>query len=1055
MGNYEQLKAAINAVIKTNGNQEITGAIMQNVLDTMVSNIGAYRTFAGVATLSTAPGTPDQNVFYIASTPGVYANFGLTVNNGEIATFIVGTNGWSKLTIIADIINTDYLIAAMDNKVTKSIGKNLFNPNAPGILVGKYINFNGAIATNANYNITSYIEVLPNENYYANMTFSAATYWQLYDANLNPLGIGNTKVITTNSDTKYIRVSYNPASTAQIEKGISFTGYEPYTELYNLVINSSIQDNAISTEKVQNSAITGDKLEDIYKNAIIKSYRRIDDSEILYLDRTPSNQIVYGTGTGQGRAWAMVYKNDTQKTINGMKIKPTYLLDKVEFVLLQLPDVLDEINPIPQIAAPTVLSTYNITDVWNDSIGDVTTIYFDDIVLEAGKNYGFGLKTNQGSEIGMYTTPVSSAAGLSNIRPRIGVSGTNWSYAQSSTLSVLFAVLAKYNLEVSYIINPKYLVNIILGEKNIADNAVTEKKIANNSVTTEKISNEAVTENKTIFFDALPNLFDPNDPNVTPGHFVFWATGNLAVNASYTASGFIPVVGNDWYYFSFKHQMAWYDSNKTYISGSNSTDTVKAQQAPANAAYLRCSIVNSQLPTFMVNEGQTALPYQPYGFLLKEKYLPQNPIYDSVNDICLPKKLYMLGGVQNDIFIEPLIKRWNPYLYDVRFSGTAAYMRKFQRVASINAPVDGATVISTLIDRNYFKTQAQINSTIVVGTPNVGSGDIPVQIIGDSFTQGAFFKDALLTKGYVPNIKMIGLRNVSGVSGQYDEGRGGWTLATYFAVQTGRTNAYAGYWQPNGNVKYWGSTAFWKLANDIRKNPSGSWAFNETYNAGRYTDVSLKFDENTGYKLNPAVNDLMYDNDQNTYVIYNGSTWVSTTYVAYEWGFDYAKYLQMWQLTPPLIVGEMLGLNDFRDQADPENIDFTTWNNRLETMIASYKAAVPNGKFVILTPCSTCGVLNNAAGYYTIKQNACMWSHRKNIIDKFDGRESEGIYIVDTGIAIDNEFGYTEVTSGNTIKPYAEYTGSRQIFAQTGNPHPYPNYPTMGVSFAAFIQKYR
>ena len=76
MGNYEELKAAVAVVIKQNGNEEITGQIMQNTLLSMISNIGANSTFAGVATPETVPGTPDQNVFYLAGTPGVYANFG-------------------------------------------------------------------------------------------------------------------------------------------------------------------------------------------------------------------------------------------------------------------------------------------------------------------------------------------------------------------------------------------------------------------------------------------------------------------------------------------------------------------------------------------------------------------------------------------------------------------------------------------------------------------------------------------------------------------------------------------------------------------------------------------------------------------------------------------------------------------------------------------------------------------------------------------------------------------------------------------------------------------
>lgn len=76
MGNYEELKAAVASVIKTNGNQEITGQVLQNTLITLISQVGANATFAGIATPDTAPGTPDQNVFYIAGQSGVYANFG-------------------------------------------------------------------------------------------------------------------------------------------------------------------------------------------------------------------------------------------------------------------------------------------------------------------------------------------------------------------------------------------------------------------------------------------------------------------------------------------------------------------------------------------------------------------------------------------------------------------------------------------------------------------------------------------------------------------------------------------------------------------------------------------------------------------------------------------------------------------------------------------------------------------------------------------------------------------------------------------------------------------
>lgn len=97
MGNYEELKAAVASVIKTNGNQEITGAILQNALLSIISAVGANSTFAGIATPNTNPGTPDQNVFYLAATDGVYSNFnGITLSN-EVIIFTNKNGNWDKI----------------------------------------------------------------------------------------------------------------------------------------------------------------------------------------------------------------------------------------------------------------------------------------------------------------------------------------------------------------------------------------------------------------------------------------------------------------------------------------------------------------------------------------------------------------------------------------------------------------------------------------------------------------------------------------------------------------------------------------------------------------------------------------------------------------------------------------------------------------------------------------------------------------------------------------------------------------------------------------------
>lgn len=113
MANYNSLKAAIVDVIKTNGNKEITGQLLQNSLVAMINSLGAGYQFAGVAVPATNPGTPDYNVFYFAG-PGTYPNFnnatiparnvGLLSYNGAWNVSSVQTTPFSAETIVNDII---------------------------------------------------------------------------------------------------------------------------------------------------------------------------------------------------------------------------------------------------------------------------------------------------------------------------------------------------------------------------------------------------------------------------------------------------------------------------------------------------------------------------------------------------------------------------------------------------------------------------------------------------------------------------------------------------------------------------------------------------------------------------------------------------------------------------------------------------------------------------------------------------------------------------------------------------------------------------------------
>lgn len=98
MANYNQLRNAIVAVIRQNGNNEITGDLLQGSLLSMITALGTGFNYVGLANPGTNPGTPDPNVFYLTNGNGIYAGFGgLNVVDDEAA-FLKWNGAWVKET---------------------------------------------------------------------------------------------------------------------------------------------------------------------------------------------------------------------------------------------------------------------------------------------------------------------------------------------------------------------------------------------------------------------------------------------------------------------------------------------------------------------------------------------------------------------------------------------------------------------------------------------------------------------------------------------------------------------------------------------------------------------------------------------------------------------------------------------------------------------------------------------------------------------------------------------------------------------------------------------
>ena len=221
---WTDLKAAVAAVIKTNGNQEITGALLQSTLNSIIDQVGANATFKGVATPSTVPGTPDGPLFYIAYEKGIYANFNaINITEEDGLVIILYSSNWGKINIplaskdeLVQIetnlklnINRDYSELQLLKDDLFYPNKNLFNH----IKLQYGINWlSNSLNPNLNgdYCITDYMPVEQGKSY--TLATQAAdgiiqTYIKEFDKDLNPILRSSLIAFESPTSGKYIVAS--------------------------------------------------------------------------------------------------------------------------------------------------------------------------------------------------------------------------------------------------------------------------------------------------------------------------------------------------------------------------------------------------------------------------------------------------------------------------------------------------------------------------------------------------------------------------------------------------------------------------------------------------------------------------------------------------------------------------------------------------------------------------------------------------------------------------------------------------------------------------------
>ena len=248
MGNYEQLKQAIANVIKTNGNQEITGAILQNSLLTIISTVGSNATFAGIANPETNPGTPDQNIFYLASEPGVYANFGGIELTDQVLVFTNKNGNWKSQDLgIAtfEYAETNYNEDRIsDNKLNSLSEMNIF----PGQMTGGNVWSNLEIANHfvLPIKVNDKIQIVASDNQPVVYAILKDYYPVLVGENI-PYADGTTRNVilakseseftVSNDDAKYIAFNVNYEDLVYTPKTLIINEYNYNEDIRSKIVN--------------------------------------------------------------------------------------------------------------------------------------------------------------------------------------------------------------------------------------------------------------------------------------------------------------------------------------------------------------------------------------------------------------------------------------------------------------------------------------------------------------------------------------------------------------------------------------------------------------------------------------------------------------------------------------------------------------------------------------------------------------------------------------------------------------------------------------------------
>ena len=227
--------------------------------------------FAGVATPSTNPGIPNQNIFYLASETGNYPNFGL--DNYYCLSVFFWNGTWEKLSVLdfTKFLNCDNLFTTV------------------GITEGRIINKNGTYFSLETFGLTDYIKIEGIE--YLQVYRVPDNGGCFFDIDKNYIsgfggsdvgGIGFNKIIEVPQNAVYIR--YNTAKKLRSREYIIDASKTKMYEKYPYLQFSNVNDDII--RRYLSRCLPMGRHAKISDNANLLSDTTFTDGKYLWQDGT-------------------------------------------------------------------------------------------------------------------------------------------------------------------------------------------------------------------------------------------------------------------------------------------------------------------------------------------------------------------------------------------------------------------------------------------------------------------------------------------------------------------------------------------------------------------------------------------------------------------------------------------------------------------------------------------------------------------------------------------------------------------------------------------------